>query len=462
VFVLGARFSPTDHAWAQLRDAFRALFDNRIEGVDCVVWAAILLGVTCGVLGCFIVLRRQSLLGDAIGHSVLPGVCLGFMAAGGRSTPALLIGATIAGLLATWLIGLLQRTTRLKSGECMGVVFTGFYGIGIVLVKHIQNDPASGAGKAGLERFLFGQIAGISLADVGYIAAVTVVSLGLVYVLWRQLAMWCFDEGFAHGVGVRTRLIENVLTCLLTMAIVISIQAVGVVLVAALLVTPAATAYLLTDRLYKMILLSAGFGAGAGVFGVFASLALSSPTRDMPTGATMVLAAGVLFALAFALSPQHGVAPRLIRLWERRRRTRAENLLKTLYQIMENRRTDDRRFGLSDVARARQESVAVVRAMANVARRRGWISDGSADPLVLTDEGLAQARQVVRNHRLWELFLAQEANLAVDHVHADAEYIEHVLPRDVVARLEAMLDGHAADPHGKAIPVVVAANGGPR
>src|SRR5215212_554584 len=114
MFVLGARFTPTDHTWAQLRDAVRALFDNRIEGVDCVVWAAILLGITCGVLGCFIVLRRQSLLGDAIGHSVLPGVCIGFLAAGTRSTPALLVGAMAFGLAAALLIGVLQRTTMLK------------------------------------------------------------------------------------------------------------------------------------------------------------------------------------------------------------------------------------------------------------------------------------------------------------------------------------------------------------
>jgi manganese/zinc/iron transport system permease protein len=448
---LAARFTTNEHAWSQMRGAFVRLFDGRIEGVDCVVWAAVLLGVTCGVLGCFIVLRKQSLLGDAIGHSVLPGVCLGFIVSGGKNTPALLAGALVAGLVATALIGLLQRTTRLKPGECMGVVFTGFYGLGIVLLVRASKQ---GGASAGLERFLFGQIAGISLVDVGYVAAVTLLSLGMVVVLWRKLAVWCFDEGFAHGVGIPTRALEHALTFLLTLAIVISIQAVGVVLVAALLVTPAATAYLLTDRLHRMVLLAAAFGAGAGVVGVFASLGLSSATRDMPTGATIVLAAGLLFALAFALSPRHGVLPRVVRLWERRRRTRAENLLKTLYQIMERRGTTaDRRFGVTDVASARQESPAQVRALARDARRRGWLGRDAHDPIVLTDAGLDHAAHVVRNHRLWELFLTQEARLAADHVHADAEYIEHVLPRDVIARLEQMLDHPAADPHGRRIPL---------
>jgi len=459
VFPLAARFDSTQSGLAEVRDAVARLFDARVEGVDCVVWAAVLLGVTCGVLGCFIVLRKQSLLGDAIGHSVLPGVCLGFVVAGAKSTPALLVGALISGLLATALIGLLQRTTRLKAGECMGVVFTGFYGLGIVLLR-VAGDRAGGAGSAGLDRFLFGQIAGISLTDVVYVAVVTAATLVLVWALWRSLAVWTFDEGFAHGIGVRTRALEYALTGLLTLAIVISIQAVGVVLVAALLVTPAATAYLLTDRLHRMVLLSAAFGAGAGVIGIFASLGLSSATATMPTGATIVLAAGLLFALAFLLSPRHGLLPRTARLWERRRRTRAENLLKTMYQILERRaRPDETRIGVSDVASARQESPAHVRALARLARRRGWLTAGDHDPLVLTPAGLAHAAGVVRNHRLWELFLTQEAHLAADHVHRDAEHIEHVLPRDVIARLEQMLDHPAADPHGRTIPRAALAGG---
>lgn len=456
--LLAARFSSERGSVQLVRDALVSLFDHRIEGIDCVIWAAILLGITCGVLGCFIVLRRQSLLGDAIGHSVLPGVCLGFIIAGGRSTPVLLGGALLAGLVATWLISVLQRTTRLKPGECMGVVFTGFYGLGIVALRYIQNHPELGTGQAGLERFLFGQIAGISLADVGYIAVVAVLTLITVVVLWRKLAIWSFDEGFAHGIGIPTRAVEYTLTFLLTLAIIISIQAVGVVLVAALLITPAATAYLVTDRLHKMVLVAALGGAAAGVVGVLASLALSSGSRDMPTGATMVLAAAVVFALAFAFSPRHGLVPRLARLWERRRRTQAENLLKTLYQIMERRGNSDRRFGISDVASARQESIVHVRRLAQIARRRGWLA-GDVDPLVLTDSGLAEAQRVVRNHRLWELFLTQEAKLAVDHVHADAEYIEHVLPRDVVARLERMLENPKEDPHGRRIPLVVLEGG---
>lgn len=444
--ILAAGFHSDATSWETIRRFFAALVDNRIEATDCVVWAAILLGITCGLLGCFIVLRRQSLLGDAIGHAVLPGVCVGFLMAGTRSMPALLLGASVSGIVAAALIGLLQRTTRLKSGECMGVVFTGFYGIGIVMLKAIQNRGMQG--QAGLEKFLFGQIVGTSLSDVIYMAVIALIAVGTVIVFWRKLAISSFDEGFAFSVGMPVIAIHYLLTVLLTIAIVISIQAVGVVLVAAMLVTPAATAYLLTDRLHRMAILSALFGAGAGLLGAFLSLL----GDNLPTGAFMVLGASTLFAIAFLLSPRHGLLPRLLRLYERRRRTQSENLLRTLYLMMEQRNTEDRRFGVDDIAAMRQESPRVVRKLARLAGRRGWVNPKSPDPILLTDTGLEEAKRVVRNHRLWELFLTQEAKLAADHVHADAEYIEHVLPRDVLRRLEEMLESPTVDPHGKPIP----------
>lgn len=471
---IAARFDTGQSPWEAVSRFFGALTDAQLTTEDYVVWGAVLLGITSGLLGCFIVLRRQSLLGDAIGHAVLPGVCVGFLFAGTKSTPALLLGALVAGLLASAMIGLLQRTTQLKTGECMGVVFTGFYGVGIVLLKYIQNlqgrdsfvtrlfrwiglpAPVVNTGQSGLDKFLFGQITSINGTDLAYMAVIAAVAIAAVVVFWRKLAVSTFDEGFAFSIGLPVRWIHYLLTGLVTVAIVISIQAVGVVLVAAMLVTPAATAYLLTDRLHRMAVLSALFGAAAGVLGVVASVALSQPGRDMPTGSTMVLAASGIFLAAFLLSPQHGLLPRLARLWERRRRTQAENLLRSIYILMERRGdggpTADRRFGVHDIAAIRHEPVHQVHTLRRLAARRGWLARDSRDPMILTDDGLAAARGVVRNHRLWELFLTQEANLASDHVHADAEHIEHVLPRDVLTRLKQMLDHPTADPHGRPIP----------
>lgn len=448
--ILASGFFGESTGWEAVRRFAAAIVDDRFDSSDCVLWGAVLLGVACGVLGSFVVLRRQSLLGDAIGHAVLPGVVAGFLLAGNKSMPALMIGALIAGLLAAGMIALLQRTTVLKSSECMGVVFTGFYAIGIMLVKRLQNSQASG--QSGLERFLFGQIVGISFEDLLLMAGIAAAALACVIAFWRTLAVSSFDADFAAAAGTPAVRVEILLTVLLTVAIVIGIQAVGVVLVAAMLVTPAATAYLLTDRLHRMVVLSAVFGASAGVIGIVLSILLASPGRDMPTGATIVLASGAIFAVAIAFAPTYGVVPRLARLVRKRRQTAAENLLRTMYLMLERRGGDDRRFGVDDIAAVRHELRGQIRRMAREAARRGWIVSDSADPLILTDAGLAEARRVVRNHRLWELFLTQEAKLAADHVHSDAEYIEHVLPRDVVEKLERMLQHAGQDPHGRPIP----------
>jgi len=449
MLILASRFTSDATMLERFASSIAQLFDSRIEAIDVVVYAAAILGVTCGVLGSFVVLRRQSLLGDSIGHAVLPGVCLGFLFAGQRSTPAMLVGALGAGLLSAGMINLLERTTRLKSGECMGVVFTGMYGLGIVLLKAIQRSGLPG--QAGLDKFLFGQIVGVANFDVLLMAIVSVIALGCVLLFWRPLAASSFDPSYSTSIGLPVGLTHYLFSALLTVAIVVSIQAVGVVLVAAMLVTPAVSAYQLTDRLPRMVMLAGVLGAAAGVLGALVSLL----STDLPTGALMVLAASSIFVLVYLAAPMNGLIPKAIRLMRRRRRTQGENLLRTLYLIHETRGNTDRRFGVHDVAAKRQETPQAVHRLWKIAARNGWADAGSADPIILTAAGFDEASRVVRNHRLWELFLTEEAKLASDHVHADAEYIEHILPPDIIRKLELMLAHPKSDPHGKPIPSVV-------
>jgi manganese/zinc/iron transport system permease protein len=439
-------FSLDQSRWEMVRRFLKGVVDGRIDSADCVFWGAILVGLICGLLGSFVVLRKQSLMGDAIGHAVLPGVCAGFLLAGGRSGGALLAGGILAGVAASWLIAMIKEGSRLKSPEAIGVVFTGFYGLGIILLRDIQNRAIPGS--AGLDKFLFGQIVGISVNDVLLLLVVAVVTVASLVVFWRKLKLSSFDPQFASSVGTSVRAVELLLTGLLTVAIVVSIQAVGVVLVAAMLVTPASTAYLLTDRLGRMAIFSAIIGAAAGVLGAILSLL----GERLPTGALMVLSASALFGAAVLFSPWHGIVPRLVRLKRNRNRTSAENLLRTLYLILERRTGGDFRFGVHEVASARQETPSDIRRMAKEALKRGWLEPGRRDALVLTEQGLAEARRIVRNHRLWELYLTHEASLGADHVHAAAERIEHVLPADIVQRLESLLQNPTSDPHGRTIP----------
>jgi manganese/zinc/iron transport system permease protein len=236
---------------------------------------------------------------------------------------------------------------------------------------------------------------------------------------------------------------------LLAFSVVISLQAVGVVLVSAMLITPAAAAYMLTDRLHRMLLLAALFGVFAGVCGAFFSFL----RPNLPTGPFMVLGASSVFVAAFLFGPKHGV---VVRWWmhrSRASRTRRENTLKSVFHVLESRSFHGEGVTLHELAERRRETIEDARAQAERLRAHG-LATLNEDTMYLTPEGMQRAMAIVRNHRLWELYLTNAAQIAVDHVHDDAEKIEHVLGEDVVRELERRLDFARKDPHGRVIPSI--------
>ncbi|HLJ10771.1 MAG TPA: metal ABC transporter permease, partial [Planctomycetaceae bacterium] len=244
----------------------------------------LLLAISSATLGCFIVLRRLSLLGDSLGHAVLPGVCLGFLVTWTKDPWWILSGALISALLASWLIGFINRRSRLKSDVAMGLVLSGFFGAGTVLLTRIQQLPAGN--QTGLNQFLFGQASAISAQDLWFMGVLSLAIVALVAATFKELVLTSFDEGFAVAIGLPVKRLHYLLMGLTALAVVISIQAVGLVLVSAMLITPAAAALLCTDRMRYMILLAVGFAVVAGVSG----LSLSFMDRTLTTGPFVVLA----------------------------------------------------------------------------------------------------------------------------------------------------------------------------
>lgn len=405
---------------------------------------AVLLGTSCGLLGCFVVLRKMSLLGDSIGHAVLPGICVAFLITQTKSAPTIFLGAVVAGVLATLFISGVTRFSRIKPDTAIGLALSGFFGLGIVLLTRIQR--MSFGDQSGLDKYMFGDAAAIGVDDLRLMAVVTIAAILAMIIFYRQLLVTAFDETFAATIGIPIRLVQLVLMTLLALAIVTALQAVGVVLVSAMLITPAATAYLLTDRLPWMLVLAAVIGSLSGFFGLFISFLLNG----IPTGPCMVLTAASLFTLAFLFSPTHGALIRVVRRVRRSRRVQRENLLKTILALLNNGDAS-KALPLSAIAEARAESIAYVGRIARSLRSAGM---GTLNPqgLTLTPAGLDRAAQLVRNHRLWELYLTQEASIAPDHVHRDAEEIEHVLGEELVNKLRDMLDHPDRDPHGRKIP----------
>jgi manganese/zinc/iron transport system permease protein len=280
-------------------------------------------------------------------------------------------------------------------------------------------------------------------------AGVMVTAIVLLTIFYKELLVTSFDPTFAQTIGIRVAWIHNAFMFLLSAAVVVALQAVGVVLVSAMLITPAATAYLLTNRMKGMLLVSAVCGVVAGAVGAFVSFLRS----DLPTGPCMVVAASTLFGAAVLFSPIHGVLPRWFQRRARTRQVRNENALKAVYHFLEAQ--DPQRTAITTQELATQQRSSLkssTRDSEQLASDGLVVFEGDRKSLRLSEEGRRQAEAIVRNHRLWELYLTERANYRPDHVHDDAELIEHVLGEEIVKKLEERLGRPQRDPHGKSIP----------
>lgn len=433
------------NTWEQARRFF-TLSDPSVRNA---LLGSLLLGMSCGLLGSFVVVRKIALLGDALSHAVLPGVALGFLWNMTKDPVAIFIGATAAGLLGTAVVGWITRTTRLKEDAALGLVLATFFAVGICMLTMLQRLPSGN--KSGIDKFLFGQAAALNSGDLQLMTLTTVLTLLLVLLFYKELLLTSFDPGFARSVGLPIRLLRELLMLLLAFAVVIALQAVGVVLVSAMLITPAAAAYLLTDRMHRMLILAVCFGMLAGAIGSF----LSFLGNNLPTGPFMVIGASTVFTGAFFFAPRHGLIPRWWRQRSRVRRISRENTLKAVYHVLEERNFEGESVSLEELAVRSRCTVDEARVLAQeLAHHRLATLDRDRGGLLLMPEGWRLASSVVRNHRLWELYLTNAAAYPPDHVHDDAEKIEHILGEQTVRDLERGLKFPAHDPHGKPIPSV--------
>ena len=435
----------TDTSFGEQVKRFLSLKD---PSVRYALLGSILLGINCGMLGSFIVVRKLSLMGDALSHAVLPGVAMGFLWNMDKDPLAILIGAVTAGLLGSVFVSLITQTTRLKEDTALGMVLAGFFAVGICLVSMIQRR-LPGGNQSGIDKYLFGQAAAINSDDVMLMAVVTIAAVLIMTLFYKEFLVSSFDPGFAGVSGLPVKVFHYVLMLLLAFSVVISLQAVGVVLVSAMLITPAASAYLLSNRLHRMVSLAMVFGVFSGAMGCF----ISFLKPGLPTGPFMVIAASLFFVGAFLFGPRHGVLLRWWRRTSRSQRVRRENTLKAIYQVLEARDFKGEGVSLRELAERRRETIEEARQQSQALQRNQLASlheDGNL--ILLTPDGWQRACAIVRNHRLWELYLTNAADYPPDHVHDDAEKIEHILGEEVVRQLERRLDYAKTDPHGKPIP----------
>ena len=355
--------------------------------VRTVALGAATLGIVSGALGTYAVLRRQSLLGDAISHAALPGIALAFLLTGSKAPLVLLLGAALAGWLGTLAVMAVVTTTRVKYDSALGITLSVFFGAGLVLLTFIQRRPD--ATQAGLDKFLFGQAASLLERDLVTMAAIGAVAVAGVLVLWKELKLLTFDADFGATLGVPMRLVDFVLTGLLVLAIVIGLQTVGVVLMSAMVVAPAAAARQWTDRLGLMVVLAALLGALAGVTGAL----ISSETSGLPTGPTVVLCAAAIVTASLLFAGNRGLVWSWLRERRSRRRLRVDAVLGDLYALAAQHGTHEHAHSVATLA-AMTPAADIPRSL-EALRTSGW-AKREGDEWAITPAGEAEAERRFR------------------------------------------------------------------
>ena len=368
--------------WQQLlRDLF---FDYTLRTV---ALGSALLGIVSGALGSYAVLRKQSLLGDAMSHAALPGVVLAFLLTRSKEPLVLILGALVAGWVGTLALLAITRSTRLKDDSALGLVLSVFFGFGLMLLTFVQKLPD--ATQAGLDKFLFGQAATLLESDVIVMSALGGVILVVMSVFWKEFKLLSFDPGFGASLGFPMRGLDVLLTTLLVAAIVMGLQTVGVVLMSAMVVAPAVAARQWTNRLSVMVGLAAAFGAVAGVTGAI----ISSTGAGLATGPTIVLSISVLVALSLLFAPERGLVSGWLRHQRNRRRLRVEAVLTNLHELAEQH-TDQQHGHSTEVLKAMMSYTGGVRHTLRELEGRGLVLQSAPNEWSLTAAGVAEAERV--------------------------------------------------------------------
>ena len=406
------------------------------EFIQRALVASVTIGISCGLIGTYIMLRRMSLIGDALAHAVLPGVVVSFMVAG-KSEIALFIGAVVSGIITVLLIGFVNRNSKIKEDTSIGIIFTGAFALGILLVSQLKQVHID------LSSYLFGDVLGVSTGDITLSIIIMAVIILCILLFYKQLLLTSFDPTMALTIGISTTLVHYMLMTLLSMSIVAGLQSVGVILIIAMLITPPATAYLLSNNLKKILFLSPMFGTISAVAGLYLSYHF-----NFASGASIVLVAVALFLLAFLFSPKEGVVTKLFRRRAATKLVLIEDVIKLSQRFAEE--TD--KTGLADrIANELGISNSRVESAIKVLISKGLMQKTNGSYL-LTDEGRKYATRLIRTHRLWETYVTREKVIDMEHIHPEAEKVEHVLTEDMVNELDEELGFPEKDPHGSEIP----------
>jgi len=426
-------------------ESFLDFFSFSDPNIRYVVFGSILLTGSSAIVGSFTFLKKKALVGDAVAHAVLPGVCLSFILYGEKNPIVLILGAFFTGWLSLILIDYISNKSKIKEDTAIGLILSVFFGIGIFMLTIIQKS--GNAAQTGLDQFLFGKAASLVGTDLIAFTIIAVILICCVILLFKEFTILAFDQDFAATLGLPVRAVELVLTTLTVLAVVVGIQAVGVVLMAAMLITPAAAARFWTEKIQTMVWLAAIFGAFSGLSGAYISYIAPS----MPTGPWIVVVISTIAFISFFMAPRRGIFYRMRNQRQIKRQINDENILKALYHLGEEGKNYFEKRTTEDILKKRVFHPQRLNAGLGRLKRQGYLKNSNGF-WFFTKAGMNKGQRVVKLHRLWELYLTEYLRIAPDHVHDDADTIEHILTPELEARLEKLLDYPQVDPHKSEIP----------
>ncbi len=435
-----------------------------------IVVVGALCGMSCALLGTFLVLRRMSMMGDAISHAVLPGLAIAFLVAGSRGSLVMLVGAGVVGLLTAVFTQWIHRAGRVDEGASMGVVFTVLFAIGLILIVHVAEHGSDELGRAAgvdldprcvlqgaLEMVHLYPVTlfGVSAPRAFWItAAVFIANVAIVALLYKELKISAFDPALATSLGISADWMHYLLMTLVAITTVVAFESVGSILVIAMLIVPAAAAHLLTDRLGSMLGLAMIIAVIAAVTGHWSAINVPSwvgfDGQSASTAGMIAVVSGLVFSLALLLAPRRGIVSQILNRLALSVRVAREDALGLLLRAEERGGTLTPTELRGAVRATGAGSGAVSWALHQLQRQQLVRHDSGR--LQLTVAGKARATELLRSHRLWETYVEEHFHLPTDHVHGPAERLEHVTDPALRERLADTLANPTHDPHGRPIP----------
>lgn len=418
---------------------------------------SMLMCLSAALVGVIVFLRKQSLLGESLSHASYPGVVLGVIIAGSLAVDEeqsfylpifIMSGAFLSALLGLWTIGWLERSLKIRSDSALCFVLSAFFGVGITLASQVQFSYSNLYRQ--IQSYLYGQAATMTDIHILIYGSLSLAVILIIILFYKELQVVSFDRNYARSLGIQASTLDFSVFILTVLAVVIGIRSVGVVLMSAMLIAPAVAARQYTHKLYFMFILAGIFGLVSGFLGNYFSVEfsrnLSTNRISLPTGPMIVMVASLICLFSLFFAPERGLLLRLFRARRFRAQCIEENLLKSMWRL-----GTKHRVSFEQISKLVSASPFYLHFLLWRLVSKGWINKIGSD-YQLSSEGEARAANIVRLHRLWEVYLADYLGVGAERVHRSAEEMEHIITPELEKELTRLLHNPKMDPHHQPIP----------